>query len=72
MAAEPLGQCVARVGQYMPTWAPRRGARCDATAALVRDCEIDGTSVPLALCHVHDRMLERANGDAAIAAGWAP
>ncbi len=70
MSDEPLGQCAGRVGQYMPTWAPRRGARCEANAALVRECTIDGRVVPLPLCHVHDRMLERANGEGSLAADW--
>jgi hypothetical protein len=73
MAAEPLGQCVARVGQYMPVWAPRRGARCEAAAALLRECSIGGRTVSLPLCVVHERMLERASSnDESIAAAWLP
>ena len=71
MAVEPMGQCVARVGHYMPTWAPRRGARCDANAALLRECVVAGEVVSLPLCVVHDRVLERTDRDGSVAAAWA-
>jgi hypothetical protein len=71
MAGESLGQCVARIGQYMPVWAPRRGARCEANAALVRECTVGGRVIALPLCAVHDSVLQRGDADGALAATWA-
>ena len=71
MPGESFGQCAARIGQYMPVWAPRRGARCDANAALVREFSVDGRVIALPLCCVHDNVLERGDPDGALAASWA-
>jgi hypothetical protein len=71
VAAEPLGQCVARIGVYMPEWAPRRGARCEANASLVRECTVDGRVIALPLCAVHDGVLERNDAGGELAAKWA-
>ena len=71
MDGESLGQCVARIGKSMPSWAPRRGARCEANAAIVRECTVNGRVVALALCAVHNGVLERNGEDESLAVGWA-
>ena len=59
--------CCARVGHYMPEWAPRKGARCGVRPF----CEIlIGNEPALPLCKVHAQKLINATDTTSLARTW--
>jgi hypothetical protein len=70
-SAAPSG-CVARVGTYMPSWAPRKGDRCAVMPSHFPRVSIDGTRVLLPLCQQHYDRLQRSSDRVGLAREWAP
>jgi hypothetical protein len=70
-ALRALG-CCAKVGSTLPTWAPRRGARCEATPTYFPGFTINGRLVVLPLCGLHNNMLSRSSAPEELALQWAP
>jgi hypothetical protein len=68
----PTLGCCAKVGPRMPTWAPRRGARCEVAPTYFPGITIRGTLVVLPLCVVHHGKFERSDDQAELARDWAP
>jgi hypothetical protein len=64
--------CCAKIGPSMPSWAPRRGARCGAAPTYFPGFTIGGKLVVLPLCVVHHTKLERNSDPEGLAADWAP
>ena len=62
--------CAARIGETMPTWAPRKGARCEFPAVGTGVLRISGRLVELPLCQVHLRKLRKSPDPAALARSW--
>ena len=62
--------CAARIGEAMPAWAPRKGARCGAPAADTEALTIGGRLVEFPLCGVHLRKLQNSPDPAALARSW--
>jgi hypothetical protein len=64
--------CCAKVGPNLPAWAPRRGARCEATPTYFPGFTIKGRVVVLPLCALHNNVLERSSASEELALNWAP
>lgn len=62
-------RCCARIGEYMPEWAPRKGDRCGSASSI--DLPVGG-DVYLPLCQVHMRKLLASSDSAALARSWSP
>jgi hypothetical protein len=67
----PSECCCARIGEAMPSYARRRGARCGSEALDFRDIRVGGEPVQLPLCRVHFRKLRDSADPAALTLAWA-
>jgi hypothetical protein len=66
------GTCKARIGEGMPSWAPRKGSPCGMTAQAYDDLMVGGTLVELPLCGVHYRKLCNSADARALLRSWLP
>jgi hypothetical protein len=64
--------CVAQVGGQMPSWAPRKRARCEATPSRFPEFTIRGKLVVLPLCVLHFGKLQRSLDSDRLAREWLP